>query len=265
MKNYFIILCLTFSSNLFAQHTVIETVNKVKFEMVFVEGGSFEMGSNEGEKGEKPVHQVSLNSFLIGKYEVTQELWVAVMEVNPSKFKGKNLPVENVSWKEAQKFIKKLNRMTAKKYRLPIEAEWEYAAKGGQKSQNYTYAGTNTEDKLYQYANFCDTNCTYDWIDKSQNDGYQHTAAVGSFLPNDLGIYDMSGNVWEWCQDNWHEDYQNAPSTGIAWKAKSNSARVHRGGGWYDEAKGCRLSHRGLNYSKNSSFILGFRLVVSHQ
>ena len=173
----------------------------ISIDMVRVEAGTFTMGATAEMKDpwddEKPTHRVTLiNDYYIGKYEVTQALWKAVMGNNPSEFKGDNLPVEQVSWKDCQKFLSKLNRITGKMFRLPTEAEWEYAARGGNKSRGYQYSGSNN---LLDVA----------WYD--DNSG-RKTHAVGTKQPNELGIYDMSGNVCEWCQD-WYGKY-NSPTSG---------------------------------------------------
>ena len=199
--------------------------------MVYVEGGTFMMGAtseqgSEAESDEKPAHQVTLSSFSIGKYEVTQEEWEAVMGSNPSYFKGKKLPVEQVSWDDCQTFIRKLNQMTGKQFRLPTEAEWEYAARGGSKSCGYKYAGGDNLGSVAWYT------------DNSGN----KTHEVGKKQPNELGLYDMSGNVWEWCQD-WYGDYSSSSQTNPT-GSSSGSYRVYRGGSWIDDAGYCRVSNR---------------------
>ena len=161
--------------------------------MVFVQGGSFQMGSNNGQSDEKPVHSVTVSDFYIVKYEVTQKEWRDIMGSNPSKWKGDNLPVEKVSWDDVQTFIKKLNAKTGLNYRLPTEAEWEYAARGGNKSNGYKYSGSNDIGSVAWYAS---------------NSGSK-THSVGQKKPNELGIYDMTGNVWEWCND-WYGDYSSS-------------------------------------------------------
>ena len=215
--------------------------------MIYVEGGTFTMGatSEQGSdvfKEEKPVHQVTLSSFSIGKYEVTQEEWEAVMGSNPSYFNGKNLPVEKVSWDDCQKFIRKLNQLTGKQFRLPTEAEWEYAARGGNKSRGYKYAGSNDLGSVA-------------WYDSNSGD---KTHEVGQKQPNELGLYDMSGNVYEWCQD-WYGSYSSSSQTNPT-GSSSGSGRVNRGGSWFDLAGFCRVSDRGGSSPGDRYYLLGLRL-----
>lgn len=225
------------------------TVNGVSFDMIAVEGGTFTMGATS-EQGsdvfndEKPAHQVTLSSYYIGKTEVTQELWQAVMGSNPSNFSGTNLPVEQVSWEDCQTFITKLNELTGKNFRLPTEAEWEYAARGGNKSQGYMYSGSNTIDDVAWYS-----------LNSSKI-----THPVATKAPNELGIYDMSGNVREWCSD-WKGDYSSSAQTNPTGPT-SGSFRVRRGGGWGDDAGGCRVSYRDYNYPTNRNYYLGLRLAL---
>lgn len=224
--------------------------------MVRVEGGTFTMGASSEQQSdtygglypnEKPTHQVTLSSFSIGKYEVTQEEWKAVMDNNPSynKYNGAKRPVENVSWNDCQKFIRKLNAMTGKRFRLPTEAEWEYAARGGNNSRGYKFAGSDNLDRVA-------------WYESNSNDA---THDVGQKSPNELGLYDMNGNVEEWCQD-WYGNYsgnsQKNPSG-----PSSGSYRVSRGGCYFFEAGFCRVSHRSSNSPDDSSqSSLGFRLAL---
>ena len=218
-------------------------------EMVLVQGGTFTMGctSEQGsdcDGDESPSHRVTVSSFYMSKYEITQKQWVEIMGSNPSSFKGDNLPVELVSWDDVQEFIRKLNAKTGKQYRLPTEAEWEYAARGGTKSKGYKYSGSNTLSNVA-------------WSD--ENSGGE-THPVGSKMPNELGLYDMSGNVWEWCWD-WYGDYGSSAQTNPTGPS-SGSYRVNRGGSWRSYAWDCRVTYR-FNYSypgrrRNS---IGFRLV----
>ena len=219
--------------------------------MVYVKGGAFTMGATS-EQGsdvggdEEPAHKVTLSSFSIGRYEVTQEEWEAVMGSNPSSDKDAKRPVEQVSWDDCQKFIRKLNALTGKQFRLPTEAEWEYAARGGDRSRAYKYAGSNNIGSVaWFYDNSEDT-----------------THPVGQKQANELGLYDMSGNVWEWCQDWYGENYYgsspsqnpNGPSTG--------SYRVLRGGGWSGIAGGSRVSNRGNFPPDFRDYFLGLRLAL---
>ncbi|MDE6051394.1 MAG: formylglycine-generating enzyme family protein, partial [Paramuribaculum sp.] len=170
-------------------------VNGVSFDMVEVEGGNYLMGEDNSDvANEKPAHKETIATFQIGKTEVTQELWEAVMGTNPSNFTGEaNLPVEKVSWTDCNTFITKLNELTGKNFRLPTEAEWEYAARGGNKSLGYTYSGSNTLDDVAWY--------------KDNSDSKTHP--VAQMQPNELGIYDMSGNVWEWISDIFSRNYSS--------------------------------------------------------
>lgn len=227
------------------------TVNGISFNMIYVKGGTFIMGATpeqgrEAEDNEKPAHQVTLSDYYIGETEVTQELWQAVMGNNPSLLKG-NLqrPVEQVSWNDCQEFIKKLNQLTGKTFRLPTEAEWEYAARGGNKSRGYKYAGSNTLDDVA-------------WYDGRS---FGTTYPVKQKQANELGLYDMSGNVWEWCQD-WYGDYLSSPQTNPAGPSDGD-CRVLRGGSWHSLTWYCRVSIR-LNFTPtNRCSNLGFRLVLT--
>ncbi len=226
------------------------TVGGVSFKMVEVEGGTFTMGAtseqgSDARDGEKPAHQVTLSSYSIGQTEVTQELWQAVMGSNPSSFTGDlQRPVERVSWNDCQTFISKLNQLTGKNFRLPTEAEWEYAARGGNRSQGYKYAGSNNIGDVAWYT----------------SNSASTTHAVATKAPNELGLYDMSGNVREWCQD-WNGSYSSAAQTDPAGPA-TGSSRVNRGGIWYSNARDCRVSHRGSTSPSNASIYLGLRLAL---
>ena len=224
--------------------------NGVSFQMVEVQGGTFKMGGTS-EQGsdiyddEKPIHSVTLSSYYIGKYEVTQELWQAVMGNNPSNSKGNRKPVECVSWNDCKTFIAKLNSLTGKNFRLPTEAEWEFASRGGKKSKGYKYSGSNIIENVAWY---------------SSNARYQ-THDVGTKSSNELGIYDMSGNVWEWCSD-WYGNYSsNAQSNPTG--PSSGSYRVFRGGSSSYDAGRCRSSTRCDNAPVFVSSNLGLRLCLS--
>ena len=219
------------------------TVNGVSFKMIAVKSGTFQLGSDDWYDNEKPVHQVTLSDYYIGETEVTQELWSAVMGSNPSYFTGNmQRPVEWVSWNDCQTFISKLNQLTGETFRLPTEAQWEYAARGGNKSKGYTYSGSDAIDDVA-------------WYDDNSD---RMTHPVKTKAPNELGIYDMSGNVAEWCSD-WYGSYSSAaqndptgPSTG--------SDRVYRGGGWIISAAGCRVAYRSSYAPTVSGSDLGLRL-----
>ena len=213
-------------------------------EMIFVEGGTFSMGSRASDAYgvETPAHDVTLSSFYIGKYEVTQGQWRAVMGSNPKKYTGDNMPVKQVSWDDAQAFIKKLNALTGKNYRLPTEAEWEYAGCGGNKSKGYRYSGSNVLKDVAWYG----ANTT-----AIQN--------VGKKRPNELGIYDMSGNVWEWCQD-WFSQYSSSAQTNPKGPS-TGKVRVLRGGSYHRGSEhDCRLAARISSPPYFSSYEYGFRL-----
>ena len=226
------------------------TVNGVSFKMVAVKGGTFTMGAtaeqgSDAYNNEKPAHQVTLSSYSIGETEVTQALWQVVMGSNPSHFTGDlQRPVEKVSWNDCQTFISKLNQMTGKNFRLPTEAEWEFAARGGKLSQGYKYAGSNIIDDVAWY---------------SSNSSFQ-THPVATKAPNELGLYDMSGNVWEWCQD-WYDFYTSDAQTNPTGPA-SGSNRVDRGGGWSNNAGFCRLSVRIFNDPTYTNNDRGLRLAL---
>ena len=224
-------------------------LNRLVANMVYVEGGTFTMGATP-EQGsdaygdEKPAHQVTLKGFYIGKYEVTQAEWKAVMGTNPSHFKGDNLPVENVSRFDCQEFIRKLNELTGKNFRLLTEAEWEYAARGGKRSNGAKYAGDNNIDNVA-------------WYGKNSSNT---THPVGQKRANELGLYDMSGNVIEWCQD-WFDYYSSSAQTNPTGPG-SGEARVLRGGSWRRDDRDCRLSCRFGDYPVSRDSNVGLRLAL---
>ena len=228
-------------------------------EMVFVEGGTFMMGctSEQGRdcrNNERPQHNVTVSSFNIGKYEVTQRQWSLLMGNNPPVTqKGDDYPVDNVSWDNVQEFIRLLNAATGKNYRLPTEAEWEYAARGGAKSKGYKYSGSN---KLSDVA----------WgEDYAREDGYKGGSKhpVGTKKPNELGIYDMSGNVYEWCND-WFDEYPALPQRDPK-GAVSGAYRIMRGGAWLSDAEQCRITYRSYSNPSISFKSNGFRLALSSE
>ncbi len=222
-------------------------VGGVSFDMVWVEGGTFHMGatSEQSENAwddENPVHSVTLSGYYIGKTEVTQALWKTVMGSNPSSFKGDNLPVECVSWDDCQEFIRKLSALTGQNFRLPTEAEWEFACRGGNNSRGYKYSGSNDIDSVAWY--------------KDNSGGNTHPVATK--LSNELGICDMSGNVWEWCSD-WYDKY----SSGLLVNPKGpydGTTHVDRGGSWISDAGHCRSSIRNYCSPVARYCYLGLRL-----
>ena len=215
-------------------------INGVNFNMIYVEGGSFMMGALDSDEDasddEKPAHSVTLDSYYIAETEVTQELWQAVMGNNPSCFIGNDNPVESVSWNDCQDFVKKLNQLTGKNFALPTEAQWEYAARGGNRSRGYKYSGSNTIDSVAWYDGNCDV-----------------THPVAQKQANELGIYDMSGNVLEWCDSYSRSNYNANPYS---------SNRVMRGGGWNFDAWDCRVACRGCYAPDGRCSFFGFRLVL---
>ena len=230
-------------------------VNGVTFTMIAVEGGTFKMGAQSSSSGgdnydseaysnESPVHDVTLSSYYIGETEVTQELWEAVMGSNPSEFSGSQKPVESISWNDCQEFIIKLNELTSKNFRLPTEAEWEYAARGGNKSKGYKYSGGNTIGNVAWYG----------------GNSSSETHDVKTKQANELGIYDMSGNVYEWCQD-WYGSYSSGSQTDPTGPT-SGSDRVLRGGSWGGNAGSCRVSFRSSNHPGYGHNNRGFRLIL---
>lgn len=225
------------------------TVNGVSFNMIHVDGGTFTMGATSEQQNpeydESPTHKVTLSSYYIGETEVTQLLWEAVMGTNPSRFKGGTNPVEQVSWKDCQKFVSKLSKLTGVTFRLPTEAEWEYAARGGTKSRGYQYSGSNNIGSVAWYED---------------NSGSK-THPVATKQANELGIYDMSGNVLEWCQD-WYGGYQVSAQTNPTGPS-SESRRVLRGGSWGGYARYCRVSNRGCRAPDGRDIGFGLRLVLS--
>ena len=226
------------------------TVGGVSFTMVYVEGGTFTMGATSEQAGdaesiEYPTHTVYLSSYYIGETEVTQELWEAVMGSNTSSYKGGLLPVENMTWDECQTFIRKLNARTGKNFRLPTEAEWEYAARGGKKSRGYKYSGSNNLSDVGWY---------------SKDNGTTHPVAMKR--PNELGLYDMSGNVYEWCYDKFERDYYKSSPYSNPQGPSTGTRRVRRGGSWYNDTSGCRVSFRNSWTQDNQNGTLGLRLAL---
>lgn len=228
-------------------------VGNVSFRMIRVEGGTFTMGAtseqgSDADKNEKPTHNVNLSSYYIGETEVTQELWIKVMDKNPIPLQdfnriGSRLPVSDISWEECQLFIGKLNKLTGKSFRLPTEAEWEYAARG-RNGTSYKYSGSNSIGEVAWYTENC----------------RQMPHVVGSKRPNELGLYDMSGNVSEWCWDKYgkYPSSSQIDPTGSSW----GTYKIHRGGSWSSIAKNCRVSCRGYDTSSHQLSHVGLRLAL---
>ena len=233
---------------------IIENNRQVLLDMIAIPGGNFFMGSPDDDKqarDEKPQHQVTVPPFYMGKYPVTQLQWQKVASLpkvkidlnpQPSHFKGENLPVERISWLDAQEFCARLNNATGKKYRLPSEAEWEYACRA--KTTTRYYFGDSITTDLANY-------------DRK----YGQTTEVGKFSPNAFGLYNMHGNVWEWCEDNWHKNYDGAPKDGSAWTSLNHNTAVLRGGSWVNYPRYCRSACRDGSNRDNLNNDIGFRVV----
>ena len=225
-------------------------------EMVVIPAGSFVMGTpdtvrstpnDSGQDKEKPARTIQMKSFSLGKYEVTQAEWVAIMGNNPSENEGTNLPVDHVSWEMAQRFVEKLSQLTGKQYRLPSEAEWEYAARAGTSNEYYD---SDEMASLDAYA----------WF--GANSG-KEAHAVGEKKPNHFGLYDMYGNVWEWTQDCWNPSYQGAPQTQAAWEEGDCEYRVNRGGSWSNVSRMLRSAFRSRFAPSLTSTYFGLRVARS--
>ena len=263
----------------------VHVTNRLIYPLIPVEGGTFMMGAtseqgSEADSDEKPAHRVAVGNFFIGETEVTQGLWYDVMGTNPSYFQGskssfssrwRELPVENVSWDDCQEFINRLNNRRNEmdlgdyphwKFRLPTEAEWEYAARGGSKSRGYKYSGSNNiNDVAWYWEN------SGQQYGLSQRGGYwdkKQPHPVGMKRVNELGIYDMSGNVWEWCQDWYSSSYYGSSPTTNPCNTQSASWRVLRGGSWYeDRARYCRVANRNYCNPVIRDNSVGLRLVLA--
>ncbi|HPN39870.1 MAG TPA: formylglycine-generating enzyme family protein, partial [Melioribacteraceae bacterium] len=216
----------------------------IDLEMAVVKGGTFAMGSSTGSSNEQPVHNVTLSSFKMGKYEVTQKQWQQIMGSNPSTHVGENLPVMNVSWNAAQNFITSLNSLTGRYFRLPTEAEWEFAARGGINSGGFTYSGSNTAGDI-------------GWYNGNSN---QQPHEVGTKLPNEIGLYDMSGNATEWCNDWFDASYYGSSPSLNPQGPTAGTFKVIRGGYWDSDADGIRVAKRSQYYPNSASNYYGLRL-----
>lgn len=217
--------------------------------MVILKAGSLEMGGTNSKES-MPVHRVEIKSFALGVTEITQEQYGALMKKNPSDFYlcGRECPVENVSWRDAQRYIRKLNLKTGKKYRLPTEAEWEYAAKLDDVANRSLISNDRTIDD-------------FAWYNKNSEDQTQRTAQK---RPNSWGFYDLFGNVWEWVEDCWHEDYRGAPNSGKAWtKNCKGLGVVLRGGGWDSDLSIMQATTRAVSVQNSGNSNVGFRVAIS--
>ncbi|GCA72415.1 serine/threonine-protein kinase pkn1 [Microcystis aeruginosa NIES-2519] len=241
--------------------------NGITLEMVAIPGGTFLMGSPANEKDsfgdERPQHEVNVPTFFIGKYPITQAQWQAIaatakididLETNPSNFKGDELPVESVNWYQATEFCKRLSRETKQEYRLPSEAEWEYACRAG--TTTPFYFGETITGELANY------NASKTYAEEAKGEYRQQTTPVGQFPPNAFGLYDMHGNVWEWCADTWHDNYDGAPRDGSVWTENGNDNRSPlRGGSWYTDPNYRRSAYRFDIVRRGLHNNLGFRVV----
>jgi formylglycine-generating enzyme required for sulfatase activity len=279
-----------------AQYFTEDLGNGVTLDMVSVPGGKFLMGTEDEEierlvkkfnwvwfRKEKPQHEVTVQSFFMGKYPITQAQWRAIasrtdlrverdLNLNPSYFKGDGRPVEQVSWYEAIEFCARLSKLAGQEYRLPSEAEWEYACRSVISYQLSVISEelTNSEwnEKYNQPFHFGETitgelanyNAGYTYANEAKGQYRKQTTPVGQFPPNEFGLYDMCGNVWEWCEDDWHDNYESAPTDGIAWLSRNKgSAKIIRGGSWGGNPRNCRSAYRSsLANLLNSQ---GFRVV----
>ena len=237
----------------------------VNLELTHIPGGKFRMGSPEGEGSEleKPQHEVTVQPFFMSKYPITQAQWRAIaslprvkqnLKLYPSHFTGYDRPVEFVAWDEAVEFCQRLSREVEKEYRLPSEAEWEYACRSGTKTS--FYFGEKITEELANYR------VSETYVKETKREDREKTTPVGSFPPNAFGLYDMHGNVWEWCGDDWQKNYRGAPTDGSAWLSRQNNLKVLRGGSWYNSPHLCRSAYRfSIDRSRCSSGI-GFRIVT---
>jgi formylglycine-generating enzyme required for sulfatase activity len=232
--------------------------NDITLQMVEIPAGSFVMGSPESEKDryedEGPQHKVNLPAFYMGKFAVTQEQYQQIMGKNPSRFEGLKLPVERVLWDDAVEFCIKLSAKTGRKYRLPSEAEWEYGCRAGTTTP-FHFGETMTTDLANYFGNY------FSYASEPKGQNRYKTTNIGGFPPNAFGLYDMHGNVWEWCEDDWHSDYINAPKDGRSWMKRGETNKMRRGGSWDEVPWYCRSANRDSHSSRNGA--IGFRVVCS--
>lgn len=247
MTNPYKIMLLLAACGFIASNSV--TAAAADIEMISVKGGCFQMGDTFGDGllHEQPAHEVCLSDFKIGKFEITQAQWLAVMGTNPSAWVGDDKPVDNVSWNDIQAYILKLNSQSGKNYRLPTEAEWEYAARSGGKKEKWS--GTNTQDKLVDYANY-------------EPNSASMPAAVGTKKPNGLGIYDMSGNLREWVLDYYSDSWYKSSDKKNPQGPKTGTEKVQRGGSWSQSAVANRATNRDSSPPNDRDDRNGFRLVL---
>jgi formylglycine-generating enzyme required for sulfatase activity len=264
-----------------AKYFTQEIRNGVSIDMVQIPGGTFDMGSPETEEGrqssESPQHQVTLPAFFMGKYPITQAQWRSVVssttqvkrkiDLEPSNFDGDDLPVEKVSWLDAEEFCLRLSKLSDREYRLPTEAEWEYACRAGTTTPFHFGATIGSDIANYRAQDLegGKTNYPGKYGPGELGKFRETTTSVGSFkIANRFGLYDMHGNVWEWCLDHWHDSYADAPEDGSAWldlSAEENAPRVLRGGSWDDYPANCRSASRDWHYAAYRLIVIGFRLV----
>ncbi len=261
-------------TQLSAQYFSQDLGSGIGLEMVSIPGGVFTMGMPEGQKGDytgsdQPPHLVVVPPFFMSKYTVTQPQWRQVASLpkierdlnpNPSYFQGNDRPVETISWFDAVEFCARLSRLTGRNYRLPSESEWEYACRAGTTTP-YNFGETITSQLANYYAE------RDPFADEQEGEYRKETTPVGSFPPNDFGLYDLHGNVYEWCGDGWHNNYQGAPANGEVWQPEKNSRgdrfRILRGGGWGTETRQCRSATRSKFSPHNRYSVIGLRLAMS--
>ena len=255
-----------------AKYFIEKLSDKISIQMMLILGSEFMMGAPETEldsqDSERPQHKVTVPTFFMGKYPVTQEQWQTIMRNNPSEFKGDKRPVERVSWNDAKEFCQRLSQNTKRKYRLPTEAEWEYACRAGTTTPFHFGETMSTDLANYRGTDWQIDDKVYPGNYSKGNKGIyrEQTTPVGQFPPNNFGLCDMHGNVWEWCEDDWHDNYQGAPSDGSAWLSNLDRKKVRRGGSWHVNPCNCRSAIR--TYTENfpyefaATVFFGFRIVM---